>query len=1187
MSSNKHTIGAYEVMDEIGRGGMGVVYKVRHQKTGKICALKMVLPENMREEADRLRFKREFRAMQRVDHPNVVRVFESGSDRNRPYFTMELIQGIPLFQWLDGGEKLIKGSKGKLNEKPWPKEKADKLNTPERIERIRAAFEQLSKALTAIHRHRIVHRDLKPDNIFVTARGELKIMDFGIAKTLGNHTEFSSGRLLVGTYRYLAPEQALGIRVDTRADLYCMGVLLYEAVAGRHPFYSETDVGYAFHHARTIPQKVNAYNEEAPFDLAQLIEQLMNKEPTRRIASAGEVAFLLRSPLENTDAEMAQDHLDGGPIIFEPALIGRDPEIRTFEGLCKKTVRGKGSVLWLSGQENIGKSRILEQALAMGRSQNLDVIVSYCDPEDKSPFQPFVKIIDKMVRVAQNLPATVFQQMIGKSRDILAAHIPSLRKLNDPGAQHIMPALNTQNDPKQFFQAVWSFVSRYAMSRPVLIAIDDFHFADELSILLAEQLAKKMARHQQDKKKSIPLQLGLLFTSDVDTESTSRMRPLLEKISHIHGFQPMPLRPLTQGQVGEVVASMLGGAAVAQVIKERIHKDTKGLPGLVENQVRVWVDSGYLQRQKRVWVLSRQVSSESGLTNLKSLKEATNIIDISQVTQADLGDSEELSVFAEIRLEGLSDVARDLLPYIALIGQRTSFLFLKRVVPFSEDMLLDAINELLESQVLHESRERQDYLLPSSDRKLVSKNLEHGQKKRIHLLIAEALKKQAQMSGEPLAHQRIAHHMLEAGYETQALIHWVHAAQKALNNSANETAAELIRNAHKVLKRKGVSAQTDPLVVRAEFELTLMRLSALNRIGNHDACAELASRRRENYKKKQNKINLARFNIQVAESLVQVGKIEQAKNLAEKVLRLTKLPKDLLPLRGRAHRLLGQVYALEGSYEKSTTSLKRALWLCRNLNKHSEAEQAQSELADQHFWAGHVREAHKDFTELFNHAQQRHDSPNVIRYTYMLGETARAENQLKKAEQFFRKSIALAKPAGNQAAVGKGMAALALIKAINQNPEEAINICRQSLKILKEEQNKRNYAHAELVLARIQMDLGDKDGTDQTLRNVIAYAQEAKDTPMELEAVLRRILLHSQHKEPKTAEKHWASANSLAAQVDNQRLQLLTVYTKAQYLKAQNRHEQAETMVISALNQPIPPLARQMFTQLRSELLAP
>ena len=543
MTSNQQTIGAYRVIDEIGRGGMGVVYKVQHLKTGQLCALKMVLPENMREEADRLRFKREFRAMQRVDHPNVVRVYESGSERNRPYFTMELIRGTPLFEWIDQGQKLITTPLRKSGDQAWPKQKQAKLNDEARVERIRSAFEQLAKALAAIHRHRIVHRDLKPDNIFVTEKGELKIMDFGIAKTLGNHSEFSSGRLLVGTYRYLAPEQALGIRVDTRADLYCLGVLLYETVAGRHPFFSETDVGYAFHHARTIPEKITAYNPDAPLDLAQLVKQLMNKEPTRRIASAGEVAFLLRSPLENTDAEMARDQLDGGPIIFEPALMGRDVELRAFENLCGKTVRGKGSLLWLSGPENIGKSRILEQALAMGRSQNLDVIVSYCNPEDKSPFQPFIKIIDKMVRVTQNLPRATFEQILGKSREVLSAHIPALRRLNDPKSQHhLLPPLHPQGDPKQFFQAVWSFISNYATVRPVLIAIDDFHFADELSIHLAEQIAKKMARHQQDKKKTTPLQLSLLFTSDVDKKSTKRMNPLLENISHIRGFQPLPLR---------------------------------------------------------------------------------------------------------------------------------------------------------------------------------------------------------------------------------------------------------------------------------------------------------------------------------------------------------------------------------------------------------------------------------------------------------------------------------------------------------------------------------------------------------------------------------------------------------------------------------------------------------------------
>ena len=299
MASEQNTIGAYEVLDEIGRGGMGVVYKVKHQPTGRICALKMVLPENMREETDRLRFKREFRAMQRVSHPNVVQVFESGSERGRPYFTMELIKGIPLFSWLDGpDQKLINRKKIALSKKAWPPEKLEKLNSKERIERIRSAFEQIAQAMSAIHQHRIVHRDLKPDNILVTQDGQIKIMDFGIAKTLGNHGEFSSGRLLVGTYRYLAPEQALGIRVDTRADLYCLGVLLYEAVAGRHPYFSETDVGYAFHHARTPAPPLTKYNPGAPNDLVSLITQLINKEPTRRLASAAEMAFLLRSPAQ-------------------------------------------------------------------------------------------------------------------------------------------------------------------------------------------------------------------------------------------------------------------------------------------------------------------------------------------------------------------------------------------------------------------------------------------------------------------------------------------------------------------------------------------------------------------------------------------------------------------------------------------------------------------------------------------------------------------------------------------------------------------------------------------------------------------------------------------------------------------------------------------------------------------------
>ena len=162
------------------------------------------------------------------------------------------------------------------------------------------------------------------------------------------------------------------------------------------------------------------------------------------------------------------------------------------------------------------------------------------------------------------------------------------------------------------------------------------------------------------------------------------------------------------------------------------------------------------------------------------------------VTQADLGDSEELSVYQEKRLAGLSDEARQILSYLAVIGQRTSFVFLKRIIPVSENVLLDAINELLEAQILQESRERQDYVLGTTDRKLLLKSLDEKYKKRIHQQIAEGLIGRAQASNMPLPHERIAAHMLAAGRKNKALLHWVYGAQVALQNSANETAAELI-----------------------------------------------------------------------------------------------------------------------------------------------------------------------------------------------------------------------------------------------------------------------------------------------------------------------------------------------------------------------------------------------------------
>src|SRR5690606_12603237 len=149
-------------------------------------------------------------------------------------------------------------------------------------------------ALSAIHAHRIVHRDLKPDNILVSKAGVVKLMDFGIAKQLTAHTEHSSGGMVVGTFKYLSPEQALGADIDGRADLYCLGVILYALLAGRHPFYSENSVGYAYHHARKQPPAIERFNPEVDPALKGICERLIRKDPNDRFPTAEDLIAALR-----------------------------------------------------------------------------------------------------------------------------------------------------------------------------------------------------------------------------------------------------------------------------------------------------------------------------------------------------------------------------------------------------------------------------------------------------------------------------------------------------------------------------------------------------------------------------------------------------------------------------------------------------------------------------------------------------------------------------------------------------------------------------------------------------------------------------------------------------------------------------------------------------------------------------
>ena len=255
----------YEILGELGRGGMGIVYKARDRRLGRVVALKR-LPDNLRDHPTAVQlFLREARAAAALNHPNIVTLFDADQADGNYFITMEMLEGFPLDQILK--------KRGKLSPK----------------DALRLAV-QISTGLQYAHERGIVHRDVKTANLFFTRERVVKVMDFGLAKMMEEVRRAAT--VIGGTPYYMAPEQAAGERVDHRADLYAFGVTLFELVTGRVPF-TEGDVTYQ--HRHEAPPDPREFAPDLPEPLATCILRLMAKAPDDRAATTAEVTAALES----------------------------------------------------------------------------------------------------------------------------------------------------------------------------------------------------------------------------------------------------------------------------------------------------------------------------------------------------------------------------------------------------------------------------------------------------------------------------------------------------------------------------------------------------------------------------------------------------------------------------------------------------------------------------------------------------------------------------------------------------------------------------------------------------------------------------------------------------------------------------------------------------------------------------
>lgn len=274
------TIGNYQIIAEIGRGGMGTVYRAHQPSLNRPVAIKILSPALEQDAEFFKRFKQEALATAELEHPNIIRVYDTGEDQGLHYIVMEYIRGGNLF------------TRMKTHSAPLPAAEAVSIAS------------QVAMALDFAHRHEIVHRDVKPSNILLDPEGRAVLTDLGIARAL-EKTRLTRTGITMGTPEYMSPEQAAGKPLDGRADLYALGVVLYEMLTGRIPFQADTPLALLYKHIHEAPTDPRKLNPAIPKKLSAVVQKSLAKVPEKRFATGQQMADALLSSVPGARMQFA------------------------------------------------------------------------------------------------------------------------------------------------------------------------------------------------------------------------------------------------------------------------------------------------------------------------------------------------------------------------------------------------------------------------------------------------------------------------------------------------------------------------------------------------------------------------------------------------------------------------------------------------------------------------------------------------------------------------------------------------------------------------------------------------------------------------------------------------------------------------------------------------------------------
>jgi hypothetical protein len=512
----------FDVQGPLGSGGMGTVYRAYDPRLGRDIALKMLRTVTGR---DLYRFKREFRSLADIVHPNLVSLHELHTTGGQWFFTMELVEGVTFATW-------VRPDRGPLDE-----------------DRLRAALPQLVEGVLALHVGGKLHRDLKPSNVLVTRDGRVVLLDFGlVSDVIAGAAERTHEATAVGTPAYMSPEQAADLPLTEASDWYSVGVMLYEALTGKRPFEGAPEALMRRKQVE-VPASPRDLDPAAPEDLARLCLALLARDPAARPDGKAILETLGQAP---SAALITLERV----AVARP-FIGRGAELEALRAAFADA-RSRTVAVYVHGESGIGKSQLVRHLLDEVAGE-ATVLEGRCYERESVPYKTLDTVVDAVTGVLLGLPEERARAAIPPDVAALARLFPVLKRVPVVAEKSVVAVLPPAGPElrARAFAALRGLLARLAADAPVVIAIDDLQWGDLDSAVFLGELV-----HLPD---PVPLLLVLVHRPEDDGGVVARVRAELPGLG-AGDQREVAVGPLPDDEARQLLLAVGAGSAAREAV---------------------------------------------------------------------------------------------------------------------------------------------------------------------------------------------------------------------------------------------------------------------------------------------------------------------------------------------------------------------------------------------------------------------------------------------------------------------------------------------------------------------------------------------------------------------------------------------------------------------------------------------